>query len=505
MDCIRVMNNKIPQQVSFAKRALSLFILITLCVSYGVWYFFREQKINVLRDTEIALRTEARTTVSAISIWYAPIKHQGILFATSPLIQAFMAERTVPFIETGAINNDDDNRRLERLMAQTDAMHLYLKRLEKRVNALKASLVDINGQEIVDSLADRSSSGSEIISDGLNQKAVSTALTKGTVVVLDVRHNSFGLLADVVFPVYAEKNEHGEAPLIGGIVLTLPLDEEIMEWLASDSPESRSVFLLEKTDSGINSISAHGVSPQEWRHGEIVPGSTQNPAPEYAEEILQYTPRKNIAGFWRLSRYAIPSQGNTPDRLVQAVGLNVPIIPTWAVVKEIPAEQTIAHINSLRTQAVVVGIAVTVVLFLFAWLHWWWFDGRVEQQLCDFINSKRTQLTPLINSVLPDGIYLTDPNGQFQYVNKSFATMFKKIPQDFKDKTVFDVFDDRQALQHNKLDAEVLSTFKPITFIDTLNDDASTTQHKYEIHKIPLTGENLQIMGVVSVFHKLEN
>lgn len=507
MDCMRLIDSKQSQSTNATKRNISLFLIVAVCVAYGSWTFFREQRINVLRDTEVLLWTETRATVSNINNWYAAIKHQGVLSANSALVKLFIAEHSSTLDVSGAARPDISVSTQKRLATQTDAMVLYLQRMQMRTDALLASLVNINGEELVQSL--HPSENSDIkpgaISETLNKKAVIAALSEAEATPLDVRQGPDGLLFDVVFPVYGSVTEPDKPPLIGGIILTISLKGRLTKWLSSGNDSVSTNLLLKKRDAIVESISEDGLVPHEWRNGQIIPGSTRGVVSGYAEEVIKYETQKTTPGFWRLARYTVPAQEASPERLVLGVGVRVPLIPEWYVVKEIPATQTVEHINSLRTQAILGGIALAALLQLLLTLHWWWFDGRVENKLCTLVKSERNQLVPLINSTLPDGISLTGVDGRFQYVNQSFAKIFDKTPQDFTGKTLLDIFDARKAREHHVIDINILADLKPLAFTDTLYSEKSTEFLQYEIYKAPLITSDQETIGVVSVFHRIND
>lgn len=483
------------------KRIVTLALVVAVYVAAASWFFFQEERKSILRTVETTLAAEARATASRIAVWYAPVRQQGMVFASSNVAQLYTAGTP-----TAAATPEDAQRIKERHKSQQQAMGVYLKRLIDRLDASQAVLFDQTGTLLAASTVEDSGLPDASTAAQLDMPAIVKTLPNGETFTMPVRMSESGPFLDVVFPVYSNDTVQSENPtLVGGFALSFSLFDLLSDWLAATHEAQRHTQLLEQNGSTISAITSSAITPLAWRNGQVLPGLYQTEktrAVQSAEPASRRGTKDVLAG---IASYSVPAQGNKPEHHVLAVAAHVPLLASWFVVREVSAEETQAAIDSLRQQTVLGGLAAGAVLFFLLFLRWWWLDGRLQRKMRSSMHTtqnelyKSRQIIAAFGASLAEGVCLTGTDGIFEYVNKSFAAMVGIPPEHLAGKTVHDVFDSIKANQHADRDTQVVHSGEAQSFDDTWNSAVESIATRYRIYKYPVHDAYHRVSGVVTI------
>lgn len=485
---------------SSTKRAATLILLITAYIACGAWFFYKEQRAGLVQNTELALWADARATVNLITIWHAPLRQQGRVFAASDVVRLYTGN-TLP------LGHETPDQFQQRKATQRSAMNVYLRRFADRTEAAQAALVNVRGELLADSRAENLEQAEEAAYFAFDAAALAARLGQGEPFELPARMSPTGPLLDIVFPVYALSMPETQSDLRGGVVLTFSLASLLDTWLPHGGDSPVNTVLLEQDGDRFFSLSGGGLTEQTWRHGTILPGEVLGAPLPYRMGANQSARANKTGASLRLTQYPAADGRETPQNML-AAAIQVPLMDGWFVVKETPALALQGQLAALRLRTAGGALIAGGLLFGLLFLRWWWLDGRLYRRMTGSVTSisdslyKSKQLLTSIAAASSDGICVIGPDGRVAYANPVFAAHCRLVSDALAGKPLRELISSDRYLLHNELDAKVFGTGKEQTCFDTwIDENAAAT--RYEVRKQPLTSADGKIWGVLSVFRRI--
>jgi PAS domain S-box-containing protein len=312
------------------------------------------------------------------------------------------------------------------------------------------------------------------------QRALGMSVFKtGAAAFAPVRASEQGLILDFAIPLLPPQDQdQGEKP-VSSVVLSLPVNNRTLQFIKAPAlaREGEKVRLLQITDAGVFELSPGAFPPvKTFDAGPVKPG----------ESKLAFAQRAAIGG----------------GDLVYSVGAGVAGLE-WMIVLEAGSTLARADIDEYRRSIYGIAVLAVVVVLVAFGAFWWKLVGDHNkalatqyQTLAARINAQR-RLLDGINNTIADHIGLKDREGKYIYANPALARAVGREREELIGLDDAAIYGRGTADRLAVFDAEAISRGQPVTTNEKIFLDDE--MHHLQISKVPLTGEDGEISGIVSV------
>jgi PAS domain S-box-containing protein len=306
-----------------------------------------------------------------------------------------------------------------------------------------------------------------------------TAIRTGKSVFAPVRASEQGLILDFALPLFPPQDQDVGEDAVSSVILSLPVNNRALQFIEAPAlaRAGEKIRLLQVTGSGVFELSPGSFPPVVRIEGGPV---------KAGETALEYGERQAIGDGAR----------------VFSVGSGVASL-NWMIVLEADSALARADIDEYRRNIYgIAALAVVVVLVAFG-AFWWKLVGDHNkalatqfQRLAAQINTQR-KLLDGINNTIADHIGLKDRTGKYVYANPALAEAVSRDRDELIGLDDAAIYGRGTAERLAITDEEAISQGRPVTTAEKifLEDEL----HHLQISKVPLTGEDGEISGIVSV------
>ena len=435
-----------------------LVVIVAIAIGVGL-VVIDDRETDVLSSLEERSELRAGSRADTIETWI-----EGMVRLTAQPVTT----NTLRLYITDLILGSDDPELSEQLLLQSDYIVDILADFVDRNTFASAHAVDTDGRLLISS--DRITPAPATATD-LAGQVVSDGVARFT----PVRSADGRLIIDLVRPIPELQNPDPtqEPRPIAALIVTFDITDRLVQFLSPGvfaAPGER--FALVQAGQEVRVFSLEG--------GVVRTGAQTVATP------LPFAERDSAAT-------GVP---------VFSSGVAVAGIP-WTMVAETDRTAALAPLNaSIRTVA---GAVVLVTLMVVGIMIAVWFGEQsshnralAEQfrELAARIDAHRRILASVTGSV-EEFIGLKTPGGIYRWVNPAFAQAFGKTPDETRGLSDEQLFGQGTAQRLRVSDQEILKGVD----IPTFEDQLYINQRLYhvEISKTPLTREDGEIEGIVSV------
>ncbi|SBW09123.1 putative PAS/PAC sensor protein [uncultured delta proteobacterium] len=489
--------NMTPQPVDIAtvgttqKRSrLVAFGVGTLIVAVALVSFWAYKEV---RSTEVKLeeRLSDRAKilvddrVAAVDTQVNGLKNAASRLLEAPMFTFFAAEVNNYKGDIGVLiapeKRDNgaapaDKDALDKLMDNVPLMVVTLRDFCQGEGFVAGRIVNAQGNTYLSTMAT-----TPALSDA-EQRRVASVVETGKAVVSPVYTSSFGLVHDLVLPIFPPAFETQARPV--------------------------SVLLLTKAVTGKNNLS------------ELVQTTTvagEGFAVKFIQKITDGYEKLEL-GSGSLSKVAAPA-GITEDTLpfgvrlsvgggedVYSAGRRIPGTDWWIVQERSYLASRIDYHEAVQ-RIIILAVLASLVLALVVSVFWWRLVGKEQEEiagqfrdLCGVIGDQK-QLLDGINGTIKDPISMTDETGVYRYVNKAFGLAVSRSPEEVEGLDTKAVFGFDTAKRLRISDQKIIDGADSVTIDETIW--LQSKRHFFQISKAGLKDEEGKLTGIVSVFRDI--
>lgn len=196
-----------------------------------------------------------------------------------------------------------------------------------------------------------------------------------------------------------------------------------------------------------------------------------------------------------------PSVDGNED--VYSAGRRVPGTDWWIMQERSFLASRVDYHEAVQ-RIIILAVLASLVLALVVSVFWWRLVGKEQEEIasqfrdmCCVIGGQK-QLLDGINSTIKDPISMTDAAGVYRYVNRAFAEAVARSPEDVEglDTTAVFGFDTAKRLRIS--DQKILDGAESLTVDETIW--LQSKRHFFQVSKAALKDEAGTLTGIVSVF-----
>ncbi|GHV54111.1 HD family phosphohydrolase [Deltaproteobacteria bacterium] len=315
-------------------------------------------------------------------------------------------------------------------------------------------------------------------------KQIEAVVQSGQPLVSPVYASAFGLVHDLVLPIFPPAFETQTAKPVSILLLTKAVTgkDNVNELVQKSSvaEEGFAVNFIQKTTDGYEKLglgAAGGIAKID------LPGNI-------SADSLPFGVRNSLDG----------------REEVYSAGRRIPGTDWWIVQERSYLASRLDYHESVQ-RTVVLAVLAALVLALMVSVFWWRLVGKEQEDiaaefrnLCAVIGEQKALLDG-INGTISDPISLTDETGVYQYVNRAFAQAVGRTPEEVQglDTTAVFGFDTARRLQVS--DQRVIGGDPQVDIDETIW--LQSKRHFYSISKSALKNESGKLTGIVSVFRDI--
>lgn len=373
------------------------------------------------------------------------------------------------------VSSGDD---LDKLMESVPLMVVTLRDFAQSEGFVAGRIVNVKGETYISTMATPPALSSE------EQRWIAQVVSSGKTVVSPVYASSFGLVHDVVLPIYPPAFESQAAKPVSVLLLTKAVTgkNSMVELVQKSSvaAEGFTVKFVQKTVDGF----------EELGLGSGMGVTKINPPQGIGADTLPFSVRASLDG----------------KEEVYSAGRRVPGTDWWIVQERSYLASRLDYHEAVQ-RTIVMAVLVALVLALLVSLFWWRLVGKEHEEtadhlrdLCNVIGNQK-QLLDGINETITDPISLTDKNGVYRYVNRAFGTAVGRKPEEVIGLDITAVFGYDTARRLGLSDQQVAAGTDGVTVDETIWLQSKC--HFFQISKAPLKDEGGSMTGIVSVYRDI--
>ena len=367
---------------------------------------------------------------------------------------------------------------VDKLMENVPLMVVTLRDFAQGEGFVAGRIVNVKGETYLSTMATPPA-----LSPG-EQSWIAQVVDTGKPVVSPVYASSFGLVHDLVLPIFPPAFEAHTSRPVSILLLTKAvtgknnLTELVQKTSVAD--EGFMVNFVQKTAEGFEELGL-GVGA----------GITKIKTPEgITADLLPFGVRKAL--------------DDKED--VYSAGRRIPGTDWWIVQeRSYLASRLDYHEEVQRT--VVVAVLAALVLGLLVSVFWWRLVGKEHEEIADqfrdlcCVIGDQKQFLDGINETIADPISLTDENGVYRYVNRAFGEAVGRKPDEVVGLDNMAVFGFDTARRLSVSDQQVTDGSDAVTVDETIW--LQSKRHFFQISKTALKDEEGCMTGIVSVYRDI--
>lgn len=316
------------------------------------------------------------------------------------------------------------------------------------------------------------------------REEIAQVVQTGRPIISPVYTSSFGLVSDLVLPVFPPAFESQPTKPVSVLLLTKAVTgkNNLSELVRTSTVagEGFTVAFMQNTPGGFEQLGL-GAS------GDI----TQIKKPEgIGEDALPFGVRESLDG----------------KEEVYSTGRRVPGTDWWIVQERSYLASRLDYHEAVQ-RVIVLAVLAALVLTLMVTVFWWRLVGKEQEEiasqfrdLCCVIGDQK-QLLDGINGTISDPISLTDDAGVYRYVNRAFARAVGRAPEEVLGLDITAVFGFDTAKRLQLSDQRVINGEDGVTVDETIW--LQSKRHFFQISKAALRDEEGTRTGIVSVFRDI--
>lgn len=374
-----------------------------------------------------------------------------------------------------APSGDDE---LDRLMENVPLMEVTLRDFALAEGFVAGRLVNINGVTYLSTLATPPALSRD------KETWIKTVAETGKALVSPVYASSFGLVHDLVFPLFPPAFESVSAKPVSVLLLTKAvtgknsLTELVQKTTVAD--EGFMVNFVQHASDGWQKV-GFGVS------GEVLAIDTPQ---NIGKESLPFGVRVSLDG----------------KEEVYSAGRNIPGTDWWIVQERSFLASRLDYHGEVQ-KTVMLAVLAALALGLLVSALWWRLVGKEQEEiagqfrdLCGVIEDQKVLLDG-INSTMSDPVSMTDEAGVYRYVNRAFGVAVGRTPAEVEGLDLTAVFGFDTAKRLRVSDERVLGGEESVTTDEIIW--LQSKRHFFQISKAALKDEEGKPSGIVSVFRDI--
>ena len=380
--------------------------------------------------------------------------------------------------ESQSAAGEDDKDELDKLMENVPLMVVTLRDFAQSEGFVSGRIINNKGETYISTQATPPALTS------VEQSKIALVVSSGKPVISPVYASSFGLVHDIVLPIFPPAFETQPSSPVSVLLLTRAVTgQNNLNDLVRESTVAGEGFLvafMQKTSDGYEQL-GFGASG----------GMTQIEQPKNIDtDILPFGVRDSLDG----------------KAEVYSLGRRVPGTDWWIVQERSYLASRLDYHEAVQ-RTIVLAVLAALVLALMVTVFWWRLVGKEQEEiagqfrgLCQLIGEQK-QLLDGINGTISDPISLEDDNGVYRYVNRAFAQAVGRSPDEVigLDRTAVFGFDTAKRLQLS--DQRILNGEESVTVDEVIWLQSS--RHFFQISKAALKDSDGQRTGIVSVFRDI--
>lgn len=318
----------------------------------------------------------------------------------------------------------------------------------------------------------------------VEQARVAKVVESGKAIISPVYASSFGLVHDLVLPIFPPAFETQASQPVSVLLLTKAvtgrgnLSELVQKTTVAD--EGFAVRFIQKATDGFEKLGL-GASG----------GISKIKQPEGIEtNMLPFGVRVSL----------------DDKEEVYSAGRNVPGTDWWIVQERSYLASRLDYHEAVQ-RTIVLAVLAALVLALVVTVFWWRLVGKEQEEiagqfrdLCGVIGEQK-QLLDGINGTISDPISMTDEAGVYLYVNRAFGEAVSRKPEEISGLDTTAVFGFDTAKRLRLSDQRILDGEEGITVDETIW--LQSKRHFFQISKAALKDEEGKLTGIVSVYRDI--
>ncbi len=315
------------------------------------------------------------------------------------------------------------------------------------------------------------------------QRRVARVVETGKAMVSPIYASSFGLVYDLVMPIFPPAFEAQAKPISVLFLTKAVTGKNNLSELVQESTvagEGFSVKFIQKVSDGFQKLGLGG-------SGQL---TKVDPPFGIAEDNLAFDVRPSVDG----------------GEEVYSSGRRVPGTEWWIVQERSYLASRLEYHEAVQ-RTVLLAVLASLVLALVVSVFWWRLVGKEQEEiagqfrnLCCVIGDQK-QLLDGINSTINDPISMTDTAGIYRYVNRAFAQAVGRIPEEVEGLDTTAVFGFDTAKRLSVSDQQIINGADSLTIDETIW--LQSKRHYFQISKVALKDEVGTLTGIVSVYRDI--
>ena len=372
-------------------------------------------------------------------------------------------------------SNDGDD--LDKLMENVPLMEVTLRDFCQGEGFVAGRIVNAQGNTYLSTVATpQALTAAEL-------QRVSTVVKTGQPVISPVYTSPFGLVHDLVLPIFPPAFETRVQPVSVLLLTKAVTGENNLSELVQTTTvagEGFAVRFIQSTPDGF----------QKMGLGMTTSLSKIDKPAGLEENVLTFGVRVSIDG----------------SEDVYSMGRRVPGTDWWIMQERSYLASRVEYHEAVQ-RIIMLAVLAALVLGLVVSVFWWRLVGKEQEEiagqfrdLCGLIGEQK-QLLDGINGTIKDPISMTDEAGVYRYVNRAFGLAVGRVPEEIEglDTTAVFGFDTAKRLRIS--DQKILDGEESITLDETIW--LQSKRHFFHISKAALKDDKGNLTGIVSVYRDI--
>lgn len=440
----------------------------------------KDRKLEMVADLDRALNILAAGRAEVIGTWLDGNAGQTGRIVDSELFRLFSTEMDLAGGDVSVLITQEQGGSTVAVQSELGAplinqlpfMERVLTDFVISVDFLAGYLVSRNGVAYV------ASGGAEPL-QAAQQSLAAQVFASGDRVYGPIRIAANSLVIDLGLPVMEAQREPGDGQTVAAMIFTLPVTTKLAELLEPrpGAPAGESMSLVQVDGD---------------RHVVVEPGVTPP---------LRDTDYEALTGLDAIMPFA-KRAGVLTGGPVYSAGTAIPGSPWW-LVQEIDVAAAEAELQEFKTAAAAIAVLLVLAVVLAFGAFWWRLTMSYNRALAEqFRNlaariAKQKRLLDGINGSISEHIGLKSLDGTYRYVNPAFASAVAREPEAIIGLDDAALFGQGTAQRLKLSDERAVDSRAAVTAEEEVYLCAE--RHRLQISKVPFSGENGQVSGVISV------
>ncbi|MCC8193687.1 MAG: PAS domain-containing protein [Deltaproteobacteria bacterium] len=443
-----------------------------------------EEKLEERLSDRAKILVEDR--VGAVDTQVKGLKNAASRLLEAPMFTFFAAEVNnykgdigvlIAPEKKGAKPASEDEDALDRLMENVPLMVVTLRDFCQGDGFVAGRIVNAQGNTYLSTMA------TPPALTGDEQRRVSEVVDTGRAVISPVYASPFGLVHDLVLPIFPPAFEAQAKPVSVLLLTKAVTGKDNLSELVQTSTVAGEGFVvkfIQKTPDGYQKMGL-GLS--------ATLSKIQQPEGS-GEDALPFGVRASVDG----------------GEEVYSAGRRIPGTEWWIVQERSYLASRVDYHEAVQ-RIIVLAVLAALVLALVVSVFWWRLVGKEQEEiagqfrdLCCVIGDQK-QLLDGINSTIKDPISMTDEAGVYRYVNRAFGLAVGRSPEEIEGLDTTAVFGFDTAKRLRVSDQKILDGADSVTIDETIW--LQSKRHFFQISKAALKGDDGKLSGIVSVFRDI--